>query len=235
MKPAGNGRPHQDRRAGAPYLRPLVLIQSEPRRAGVDTLDFEKVRLELISNHGIPASEIIVATGDERGLEQIDADYPGGIADPACPVFDDPVVLSNLEGTVLNELSGLAASRIHEGVLWAHNDSGDSARIFAVVPDLTAPALTSVQVISPTELRLLFNELLDATSTGTAAYTLAPGGTVFGVVNGPAPLTTVILTLDAPLVAGVLYTITVGGVKVGGGGRAGASGTGGLDFPNGSM
>ena len=57
------------------------------------------------------------------------------VADPACTVFDDPVVLSNLEGTVLNELSGLAASRIHEGVLWAHNDSGDSARIFAVVPD----------------------------------------------------------------------------------------------------
>ncbi|MDP2868256.1 DEAD/DEAH box helicase [Methyloversatilis sp.] len=75
-----------ERRAGAPYLRPLVLIQSEPRRTGVDTLDFDKVRRELISNHGVPESEIIVATGDERGLEQIDADYPGGIADPACPV-----------------------------------------------------------------------------------------------------------------------------------------------------
>lgn len=35
------------RRAGAACLRPLVLIQSEPRRAGVDTLDFERVRNEL--------------------------------------------------------------------------------------------------------------------------------------------------------------------------------------------
>lgn len=75
-----------ERRAGAAYLRPLVLIQSEPRRAGVDTLDFERVRNELITNHGIPASEIIVATGEEKGLEQIDADYKLGIADPACPV-----------------------------------------------------------------------------------------------------------------------------------------------------
>lgn len=76
----------EERRAGAAYLRPLVLIQSEPRRAGIETLDFEKVRNELITNHGIPASEIVVATGEEKGLEQIDVDYKLGIADPACPV-----------------------------------------------------------------------------------------------------------------------------------------------------
>ncbi len=76
----------EERRAGAPYLRPIVLIQAEPRRAGVETLDFEKVRQELITNHAIPASEIVVATGEEKGLEQIDADYRLGIADPACPV-----------------------------------------------------------------------------------------------------------------------------------------------------
>jgi len=76
----------EERRAGAAYLRPLVLIQSEPRRAGIETLDFEKVKNELITNHGIPASEIVVATGEEKGLEQIDADYKLGIADQACPV-----------------------------------------------------------------------------------------------------------------------------------------------------
>ncbi len=76
----------EERRAGGAYLRPLVLIQSEPRRAGVETLDFERVRNELITNHAIAASEIVVATGEEKGLEQIDADYKLGIADPACPV-----------------------------------------------------------------------------------------------------------------------------------------------------
>ena len=76
----------EERRAGAAYLRPLVLIQSEPRRSGIETLDFEKVKNELITNHRIPASEIVIATGEEKGLEQIDTDYKLGIADPACPV-----------------------------------------------------------------------------------------------------------------------------------------------------
>lgn len=76
----------EERREGAAYLRPLILIQSEPRRAGIETLDFERVKNELITNHGIPASEIVVATGEEKGLEQIDADHKLGIADPACPV-----------------------------------------------------------------------------------------------------------------------------------------------------
>lgn len=76
----------EERRAGSPYLRPLVLIQSEPRRAGVETLDFERVLNELITNHGRSVNEIVVATGEEKGLEQIDADYKLGIADPACPV-----------------------------------------------------------------------------------------------------------------------------------------------------
>ncbi|AXK72683.1 restriction endonuclease subunit R [Lysobacter sp. TY2-98] len=76
----------EERRLGSAYLRPLVLIQSEPRRAGVETLDVERVKNELITNHGIPASEIVVATGEEKGLEQIDANYKLGVADPACPV-----------------------------------------------------------------------------------------------------------------------------------------------------
>lgn len=35
----------------------------------------------------------------------------------------------------LVEASGLAASRAHPGVLWAHNDSGDTARVFALGED----------------------------------------------------------------------------------------------------
>jgi len=76
----------QGRRKGAGYLRPVVLIQAEPRRAGVETLDVDKVRQELIANHNIPFEEIIVATGEEKGLEAIDVKYAKGIADEACPV-----------------------------------------------------------------------------------------------------------------------------------------------------
>ena len=76
----------EERRAGATYLRPIMLIQAEPRRTGVETLDFERVRDELITNHRIPADEIVVATGEEKGLEKVEANYPLGIADPTCPV-----------------------------------------------------------------------------------------------------------------------------------------------------
>ena len=75
-----------EQRGGAPYLRPIVLIQSEPRRAGLNTLDFERVRQELMTNHNIPDEEIVVATSEEKGLEAIDAAYKLGISDPACPV-----------------------------------------------------------------------------------------------------------------------------------------------------
>jgi hypothetical protein len=39
------------------------------------------------------------------------------------------------------ELSGLAASRVNDGVIWAHNDSGDAARVFAM--DATGVALAT--------------------------------------------------------------------------------------------
>jgi len=75
-----------EQRAGAAYLRPLVLVQAEARREGVDTLTPDKVRQELIDNHNLPEDQVVIATGEERGLEAIDAEYPRGIADPACPV-----------------------------------------------------------------------------------------------------------------------------------------------------
>lgn len=76
----------QEMRQGANYLRPIILIQAEPRRSGVETLDVDKVRQELISNHNIPAEEIVVATGEERGLDEVEKQFKKGIADENCPV-----------------------------------------------------------------------------------------------------------------------------------------------------
>jgi len=76
----------EERRRGANYLRPVILIQAEPRRQGIETHDVDRVRQELIDNHRIPAAEIIIATGEERGLEKIDNEFKLGIADEACPV-----------------------------------------------------------------------------------------------------------------------------------------------------
>ncbi|MDR2875317.1 MAG: DEAD/DEAH box helicase family protein [Methylobacillus sp.] len=76
----------EDLRHGGAYLRPVMLIQAEPRRQGIETLDVERVQRELIENHRIPTDEVVIATGDERGLEEIDSVYAKGIADEKCPV-----------------------------------------------------------------------------------------------------------------------------------------------------
>ncbi len=49
-----------------------------------------------------------------------------------CPEFTGGTTAGFLDAPEINELSGLAASRRHPGVWWVHNDSGDSARIFAI-------------------------------------------------------------------------------------------------------
>jgi hypothetical protein len=46
--------------------------------------------------------------------------------------FAAGVNADNIQNTGLTEISGCAASRINSNVFWMHNDSGDSARIYAV-------------------------------------------------------------------------------------------------------
>lgn len=75
-----------ERRQGAPYLRPIVLIQAEARRKDVETRDVEVVKKALIDNHNVPEDEIVIATGETRGLEAIEKEYALGMADERCPV-----------------------------------------------------------------------------------------------------------------------------------------------------
>jgi hypothetical protein len=51
---------------------------------------------------------------------------------PRCDVYAPPVALPAVASPRVTEASGLAMSRRHEGVLFTHNDSGDTARFFAV-------------------------------------------------------------------------------------------------------
>lgn len=53
-------------------------------------------------------------------------------AESASPQFASPVKTGQLNASRINEASGLAASRNNASVLWTHNDSGDSARVFAI-------------------------------------------------------------------------------------------------------
>lgn len=80
------GKAERERQRGADYLRPVVLIQAEPRRKGVETLDVDAVRRELVENHNIPEEEIVRATSEYRELEKLESEYPRGILDERCPV-----------------------------------------------------------------------------------------------------------------------------------------------------
>lgn len=68
---------------------------------------------------------------------------PGQSAE--CPTFHPGSVEGYLEYPGITELSGLAASRRHAGVLWAHNDSGDAPRLYATT---TAGAHLGVYEVS---------------------------------------------------------------------------------------
>lgn len=49
-----------------------------------------------------------------------------------CPVFHSPTRVGAVSFRELDEASGLVSSRQRPGVLWAHNDSGDEPRLFAL-------------------------------------------------------------------------------------------------------
>lgn len=50
----------------------------------------------------------------------------------ACPLFGEGTRLATVLAPELSEISGMAASHSNPGVLWLHNDSGDTARLFAL-------------------------------------------------------------------------------------------------------
>jgi hypothetical protein len=58
---------------------------------------------------------------------------PAPALPPACTEWDETVEVAHLTDARLDEVSGLVASRAHEGVLYVHNDSGEPyARFFAI-------------------------------------------------------------------------------------------------------
>lgn len=59
----------EEQAAGATYLRPLLLIQAEPRSQQRETLNVDAVEKALKEDFHVPAEQIAVATGDRRELE----------------------------------------------------------------------------------------------------------------------------------------------------------------------
>lgn len=61
-----------------------------------------------------------------------------------CPEFAAPAEAGIVASADASEISGLAASVAHPGVLWAHNDNAGSARLFALATDGRALAVAAI-------------------------------------------------------------------------------------------
>src|SRR6188508_1240616 len=69
----------------------------------------------------------------------------------AATSFSAGVQTGTIQNSSINEASGIAASRINPNVLWAHNDSGDSARVFAMTAAGTNLGTYSISGASATD------------------------------------------------------------------------------------
>jgi type III restriction enzyme len=70
----------EERRETSEYIRPIMLLQAQPKRKDQETLTVDVVKQCLLDDHHIPEDHIAVATGVEKGLEDID------LADPKCEI-----------------------------------------------------------------------------------------------------------------------------------------------------
>ncbi len=54
------------------YIRPIILIQAQPKYKGRESVTVERVKQTLLDDHNVPAEHIAVSTGDQKELEGID-------------------------------------------------------------------------------------------------------------------------------------------------------------------
>ncbi len=70
----------QEREETGEYIRPVMLIQAQSKSKDRETLTVEVVENCLLEEHNIPEDQIARATGEDRGLDNVD------INDPECPI-----------------------------------------------------------------------------------------------------------------------------------------------------
>lgn len=70
----------EEERQTSEYIRPIVLLQAQPRNQERQTLTVEVVKKSLVEDFKIPDEQIAVATGQTRGIDDVD------LFDRNCPV-----------------------------------------------------------------------------------------------------------------------------------------------------
>jgi hypothetical protein len=96
-------------------------------------------RRRLATSLGIAVAVALAACGDEpaspgAGPAPGEPDHAGGpdaASVPACPTFDAPVAVGQVDAAV-REISGLAVSRQAPGALWIHEDGPGQPELLAI-------------------------------------------------------------------------------------------------------
>jgi len=85
----------------------------------------------------------------------------------------------------------------------------------ASLPDITPPAVLHATVISPSSIRLCFDECMDSTTLLLLTTYTVDNGMGNPILANPVEpdYTSVALTMGFPLAAGIIYTITVNAAK----------------------
>ncbi len=107
----------REKTATGEYIRPIMLIQAQPKSENRDTLTVETVEQTLIKEFGVSENQIARATAKDKGLEGVD------LADPSCPIRFIITIQALKEGWdcpfayVLFSVAELRAERAVEQIL----------------------------------------------------------------------------------------------------------------------
>ncbi|SFC07791.1 C-terminal domain of CHU protein family protein [Flexibacter flexilis DSM 6793] len=85
--------------------------------------------------------------------------------------------------------------------------------VLNTAPDVVAPLISAVTVLSSNQLQITFNERMDSTSLQTGAYAISGGLSVATAKSVYPDYKIALLTLASPLTAGLLYELNISNVK----------------------
>lgn len=76
---------NKERAGTGEYLRPIALVQAQPRRQNAETLNVDVVK-ECLKDLGVPEEQVAIETGDAREVKQWEDEHKRTLFDETCPI-----------------------------------------------------------------------------------------------------------------------------------------------------
>ena len=130
---ANGWEPHASSLVRFVFALVLVSCTTSDTHTAVALVDEAGSAGDALDPADAPVTVTIEATTDDGALDDASTSEgsEAGTSCRWCSAYGPVTHLGPIPAKLL-ELSGLAASRTHPGILYAHNDSGDTARFFAI-------------------------------------------------------------------------------------------------------